>query len=166
MTREPEQPDSRRARAGSSATTKAHHRTSTRSAQAVEEDYEEADMDLSSDDEEHHRHSPYNKRRERSEEEEGRYGIGARDQPLNKRRKIGTQVDMHTVYTTDDDEDDEVVAASAINDEEVSLEEGEYVPGAEEDGTDIKSSEQDKRRAYWLSKGIGPGSVDDDDDYS
>jgi non-canonical poly(A) RNA polymerase PAPD5/7 len=121
--------------------------------QVVEEILEEIDMELESDIEEvkgsvrHHNHQD-------REDEEGRYGIGAREQPPTKRRRTGTIQDTHTVFTTDDDNDDELIAT----DEEDSLE--EYESGGAEESPNPKTVRQDKRRAYWLSKGIGNGAVD------
>ena len=40
------------------------------------------------------------------EVEESRYGIDKR-QPPSKRRRVGAEIDMHTVYTTDDDESED-----------------------------------------------------------
>lgn len=108
------QSDSRRAHAGSSTTTNDHRRPSSQSVQAVEE---VSIMSISSDDEKHY------KRREPSEEE-GRYEIEGRNRPTKRRRKMGTQADPHTVFTTDEEE-------------EVSVEEG---------------TDQGKRRTYWPSK--------------
>lgn len=132
-----------------------------RSAQEVEEIYEKADMDMDSDIEEIRSLQSPNGHRHQSDDEEGRYDIGARDQPPNKRRKMGQARDMHTVFITDDEEEEEgELIVNNITDEGESLEEYES-DGAGEEERDSKTAQQDKRRSYWLSKGIGIGSVDD-----
>lgn len=162
------QSESRRSinfQAESSTASNGRSKVSSYSAQAVEEVFEEADMELSSDSEKHTPPSSRakEKRREPSEEE-GRYGIGSRDQRPKKRRKVGTRADAHTVFMTDEEDDEDGVIAHTITDEESDLEHDEYASdGGVEGEQGTKTAEQDRRRSYWLSKGVGPGAVDDDD---
>ena len=107
----------------------------------------------------------------KEEEEESRYDIDARQQPPKKRRRTGTKLDTH-IYTfdEDDDEDDDddgpplVVYTSAGSDDEghlaasnLSAEEAEYdigSTGGDPDAPDSKTEKAQKKRSYWLSKGI------------
>ena len=128
-----------------------------KSIQVVEEIFEEADMEMESDIEELEKPERHHKRRDRSEEEEGRYGIGAQEQPPNKRRRTSTAKDPHTVFTTDDEDEEEGLIVNTFTDEGESLE--EY----ESDGADeARDSKAAQRRSYWLSKGVGTGSIDGD----
>lgn len=101
----------------------------------------EADMVLESDEERHTRDL------EEDAEEGDRYDIG-RYQPLKKRRKTGGREDAHTVFTTDDDEWEG--SQDSLDEEE----EGAYANKVESPKrkSDLPN---DKRRSYWLSKGIG-----------
>ncbi|RDX46948.1 hypothetical protein OH76DRAFT_1385988 [Lentinus brumalis] len=83
---------------------------------------------------------------------ESRYDIESR-QPPAKRRRTGTQADVHTVYTTDDDEDAFSVSHQRGEEDGISEEEGEYdvaVSDAERPG----KAEAASRRSYWLSKAM------------
>ena len=127
-------------------------------ARAVEEIFEEADMDMDSDIEEQEKLERHHKRRDHSDDEKGRYGIAARDPPPNKQRKLEKVQDTHAVFTTDDEEEEEGEVMNTNTDED-SLE--EY----ESDGAEMvqgsKLVRQEMRRSYWLSKGIGNGADDD-----
>ena len=92
-------------------------------------------------------------------EEGGRYDIGR--QPPKKRRRTGRAIDNHPVIFIDDD-DEEVRHGFRDDDSE----DGEYDDRHESDFNYHKSyrdnSRDDRGRSYWLSKGIGPGSVNED----
>ncbi|KAK1222953.1 hypothetical protein PQX77_014189 [Marasmius sp. AFHP31] len=87
---------------------------------------------------------------EDEEEDGGRYDIGAAKPPPAKRQKTGKEVPVYFVDDGDSDggsEEDEDEDDSVVLDEEAEydLEERE------------KPADKDKRRSYWLSKGIGIG---------
>ncbi|KAJ3807269.1 hypothetical protein F5876DRAFT_48398, partial [Lentinula aff. lateritia] len=122
-----------------------------------------------------------------SEDDSGKYGISGR-QPPKKRMKTGGEMDMHTlvtIYTTDDDDGDGNDTNSESELDSVAEEEAEYDvdvidvdAGMHVDmGKDAVVSEPDsmltkaesklrsnggneKKRSYWLSKGIVSGNVD------
>ena len=102
-----------------------------------------------------------------ADEEDGRYHIGRYPPPPKKRRKTGRRkIDDHPVIFVDDD--DEVEERSRGYDNGAGG--GEY-ESYEGDGVDrypsyYEKPRNDKARSYWLSKGIGPRSVYDDDDLS
>ena len=81
--------------------------------------------------------------------EEGRYNIG---QGSRKRQRPN---DLHAVFTTDDDEDGEVLSTS-------SEEEGAEPP-VKRRRTDRSPGSAERKRGYWLSKGIGFGDGDGDE---
>jgi non-canonical poly(A) RNA polymerase PAPD5/7 len=104
------------------------------------------------------------------EEEESRYGIGDKKQPPMKRRRMGTDKDLHTVYISDEEEDSGSSAsgrsehlilhadmgpgsAGSVEDDSdsdsVAAEEAEYTLDHEDD----KKTKAQNRRSYWLSKG-------------
>lgn len=94
-----------------------------------------------------------------ADEEGGRYGIVRH--PPKKRRKTGRTVDDHLVIFVDDDDEEDRHGYD-------NPEEGEYQ--SDEGDVDKYTSYYEKRRnerrrSYWLSKGIGPESVDDDITY-
>lgn len=92
-------------------------------------------------------------------EEGGRYDIGR-----HKRRKTGRAIDNHhNVIFVDDDEEHR-----GYDDDDDDPGEGEceeryesYVDRYREPYPE--NPKNDRRRLYWLSKGIGPGSVDEED---
>ena len=89
---------------------------------------------------------------EEEEEIESRYDIESRRPPA-KRRRTGTQADVHTVYTTDEDEDTFSISHQRGDEDGISEEEGEYdlsVSDAERPGR----AEAASRRSYWLSKAM------------
>jgi non-canonical poly(A) RNA polymerase PAPD5/7 len=94
-----------------------------------------------------------------TDEDGGRYDIGRH--PPKKRRKTGRAIDDHPVIFVDDDDDD------GRRGYDYDAEEGDYEDCHEGDVDRYPSysekSRDDRRRSYWLSKGIGPGSVFDDD---
>ena len=152
----PDITDSRRSINFQAESSRNGHTKSKNSARVVQEIFEEVDMEMDSDIEEIEKPE----RRDHSEEEGGRYGIGVRGQPPSKRRRVGTAQDTHTVFTTDDEEEEEGMIVSTITDEGESLD--EYEASGPEDARDSKTAQQDRRRSYWLSKGIGTGAVNDD----
>lgn len=102
------------------------------------------------------------KREAEPEVEESRYGIDRR-QPPTKRRRMGAEIDMHTVYTTDDDEESEdedknkgemkgdgVVVHTIDSGSETGDEEEEYDVSLSSN----KSEKAERTRSYWLSKGV------------
>lgn len=109
------------------------------------------------------RESP--KRAANGDEDESRYDIRDKRQPPTKRRRMGTQKDIHTVYTSDEDEDDVdggrggderlVVHAHLDGDldesetDSVAAEEAEYDISLED-----KASKIQRKRSFWLSKGV------------
>ena len=92
-------------------------------------------------------------------DEGGRYDIGR--QPPKKRRKTGRAKDNHPVVFVDDDDEER---HGYEDDYYYSAENREY-DDRDESGFDNHRSysRNDRRRSYWLSKGIGPGSLDEDD---
>lgn len=116
------------------------------------------------------------KREAEPEEEESRYGIDKR-QPPTKRRRMGTQMDAHTVYTTDEDDEDEdedddedgngdgdepeegelLVHTVGDSDSETARHEDEYDTSIAE----TKESRAERRRSYWLSKSGGGIDLED-----
>ncbi|KAL0057784.1 hypothetical protein AAF712_015568 [Marasmius tenuissimus] len=95
------------------------------------------------------------------DEDEGRYGIGAAKPPPAKRQKTGPGPGKEVpVYFVDGDSE----GASEEEDEDsvVLDEEAEY-DLEEREKPASQSNDRDKRRSYWLSKGIGAGAVEDID---
>ena len=108
-------------------------------------------------------------------DEGGRYDIGR--QPSKKRRKTGREIDDHPVIFVDDDDEEERHGYRDYDDDDY-----DYYSTAEDanlkyddrrhesDYDDRKSSypensRNDRRRSYWLSKGVGPGRLDEDMPY-
>lgn len=90
------------------------------------------------------------------DEEEGRYDIVR--QPTNKRRKMGHPQASHMVFTTDEEEDELVARTNSSGEED-----GEYASDGDREGLLIsRDSKVEKRRSYWLSKGIGISGNGDD----
>lgn len=94
------------------------------------------------------------------DEEGGRYDIERH--PPKKRRKTGR--DHHPVIFVDDDDDEE---RHGYHDDCYSKDD-EYDDRRRESRFDNYTSHpenprNDRRRSYWLSKGIGPGSLDEED---
>ena len=126
--------------------------------QAVEDAWEEMRRDReyahdeSSSSRQHHRVA-------NDSEEGGRYDIGR--QPPKKRQKTGRAIDNHPVIFVDDDDEEE---RHKYHDDD--SEDGEYDHRHESDYKSYpENPRNDRRRSYWLSKGIGPGSVDEDISY-
>ncbi|KAJ4482901.1 hypothetical protein C8J55DRAFT_548867 [Lentinula edodes] len=142
------------------------------------------------DEEDDHNNNLHRRRRNErsgsdSEDDSGKYGISGR-QPPKKRMKTGGEMDMHTlvtIYTTDDEEGNDTSSGSELD--SVAEEEAEYdVDVIDADagmhvdmGKDAVVSEpvnmltkagskplsnggNEKKRSYWLSKGIVSGDVD------
>lgn len=127
--------------------------------QAVEDAWEEMRRNLeygydesSSSHRQHHRVA-------NDGEEGGRYDIG-RHSP-KKRRKTGRGIDDHTVIFVDDD-DDEERHGYHHGDDYYSEDDCEYDDRHESRYDNYDSRRNDRRRSYWLSKGIGPGSLDEE----
>jgi len=103
------------------------------------------------------------------DEDESRYDIRDKKQPPKKRRRVGSQKDMHTIYTSDEDEDDnsgavrgderlvvhaelgesELDSSNETGSNSVTDEEAEYDTATMDD-----KAKRAERRSYWLSKGI------------
>lgn len=99
-----------------------------------------------SDDEYRHRHRQEPKI---EDDEGGRYEIG-RSLPPRKRRRMGRQEDKHTVFIPDDDDDGH----------NTSEEELHYVSDTSRaNRRERYNPVNEKRRSYWLSKGIGLGGL-------
>ena len=99
------------------------------------------------------------------EEDSGRYDIGrkgAAKAPPTKRQKTGPRKGV-SVYFVDGDSD----GASDEDENSVVLDEEAEYDLEEPSGTSEKpasqSNDRDKRRSYWLSKGIGSGKKEDTD---
>lgn len=90
-------------------------------------------------------------RNDHDPEESGKYDIGK--QPPRKRRRKDKEVDKHTVFIDIDSgsDTDEVRVYDVDEDEDVK-----------KGGKPL--SDVDRKRNYWLSKGIGPGGDVSDDD--
>ncbi|KAL6301856.1 hypothetical protein BKA93DRAFT_796171 [Sparassis latifolia] len=115
--------------------------------ESVQTAWEEADMELESDEE----------RDGKVSDEDSRYDIDNRVQPPKKRQRVGKQQDMHTVYTTDEEDED----GEILDDGEdgLSREELEYdLSGLQEDEVGRKLEAQERRRSYWISKGLDVAS--------
>ena len=100
-------------------------------------------------------------------DEGGRYDIGRH--PPKKRRKTGRAIDdNHPVIFVDDDDEEE----------RLEYDDDEYYYSAEDDKYDDdrhhkrdfedhksypENPRNDRRRSYWLSKGVGPGRLDEED---
>ncbi|PBK78829.1 hypothetical protein ARMSODRAFT_902418 [Armillaria solidipes] len=144
----------------------------------------EKDMDLGTDSEQE-KESKKRRREEDDESDGGRYSIGK--EPPKKRRRKGTSADFRGLFTTDEDSVAEgekagpskkskrngtQVDAGGIftaDEDSLSEEEGEYASDSSNRPADKelirKADLEDRNRKqdYWLSKGIGPGDVEDSD---
>ena len=102
------------------------------------------------------------------DEEVSRYGIDSR-QPPRKRRRTNTRRDDH-IYISDeeDDEDNDTADVPLVvhtlqdsedeqgSDGALTAEEEEYdIVAAEEDEKADKVGKAERKRSYWLSKGLG-----------
>lgn len=113
---------------------------------------------------------PEGREAEVEDDDESRYGIDRR-QPPKKRRKTGTEMDLHTVYTTDEDEEDEDGDSDGDEDEDEDEEDEDESDGdlvvhtiendeedkrlkKEEAEYDTEGTKAERTRSYWLSKGI------------
>lgn len=130
-----------------------HKPNSSSKRQAVEDTWEQnRDYDEYSQSRHHHRVA---------DEDGGRYDIGR--QSPRKRRRTGRARDHNdhpVVFVDDDDEEERRMYADDPEGGEYDSDEGDFdrYPSYSE-----KSRNDRRTRSYWLSKGIGPGSVDDDD---
>lgn len=116
---------------------------------------DEVDMDMDSDIDPRY----VARRHESEDDEESRYDV----QPPKKRRKVHTAQDEYTVFTTDDEQEEEgELIVTHVVDNGEDLEDYESDP-REENDSGTGTVQPDTRRSYWLSKGIGIGTVDDDD---
>jgi len=120
-------------------------------------------MVLDSDDEQTraNQHNKRGRNAETDEEEGGRYDIGRRPPP-RKRQKTGKQEGAHAVFTTDDEEGGELISTFVhYTDEEeeeayaYASDEGREFHGELRSKATSADPKVDKRRSYWLSKGIG-----------
>ncbi|KAJ3916870.1 hypothetical protein F5877DRAFT_45742 [Lentinula edodes] len=134
----------------------------------------EGDRHTGANDDEENDHSNNLHRRRRdersgsdSEDDPGKYGISGR-QPPKKRMKTGGEMDMHTlvtIYTTDDEEGNDTSSESELD--SVAEEEAEYDvdvidadAGMHAGSKPLSNGGNEKKRSYWLSKGIVSGDVD------
>lgn len=111
-------------------------------------------------------HEPVHKQEAETEAEESRYGIDKR-QPPRKRRKMNSEIDVHTVYTTDEEDEDEVGGGSSGRQEDGELlvhtvHDSGSDTGKEEAEYKTSTSKAAERRSYWLSKGVGLDLPSDD----
>jgi hypothetical protein len=102
-------------------------------------EWEGANGDYSSDEDHIDPHRRYGY--DDDEEEESRYTR----QPPRKRRRMDTEADYHTVYTTDEDEDERGLFADPHVDLRVRPD-GERFSG--------RKQRDDRNRTYWLAKGL------------
>ncbi len=112
--------------------------------ESVHSAWEEADEELELDD----------RRHEKADEEESRYGIDVR-QPPKKRRRLGTHMDVHTVFTTDEEE------VYDLDDPEDDMEEALQVSGQGGRIPKERSEKSERTRSYWLSKAMGGSGLSD-----
>ncbi|KZT09562.1 uncharacterized protein LAESUDRAFT_722526 [Laetiporus sulphureus 93-53] len=99
-------------------------------------------------------------------EEGSRYKIEDRRQPPRKRRKMGREEDMHTVFTTDDEDGEirheyEEYALEGLEDGE---EEEDAAALADTKYSMESSAKSKNRRDFWLSKGSQGVASDSSDD--
>ncbi|KAK0239497.1 hypothetical protein EDD85DRAFT_766214 [Armillaria nabsnona] len=142
----------------------------------------EMGMDLGTDSEQE-KESKKRRREEDDESDGGRYNIGK--EPPKKRRRKGTSADFRGLFTTDEDSVAEGEKAGpskkrrrnvdvggifTADEDSLSEEEGEYASDSSNRPADKESirqadiEERNRKQSYWLSKGIGPGDVEDGDD--
>ncbi|KAK0196515.1 hypothetical protein F5146DRAFT_1129297 [Armillaria mellea] len=141
----------------------------------------EMDMNLGTDSEQ----EKENKKRRREADDEsdgGRYNIG--NEPPKKRRRMGASANFRGPFTTDEDSvaegenegpskkprrngtQDGIFTA---DEDSLSGEEAEYASDSSNHPTDKESirkadiEDRNRKQMYWLSKGIGPGDVEDSD---
>lgn len=101
--------------------------------------------------------------KKQDDKEESRYDIQDKKQPPLKRRRLGTEHDIHTVYTSDEDEEDGLSVgggnehlivhtdiSGGSDADSVAAEEAEYA--VDGDGDEAKAR-HNLKRSYWLSKG-------------
>lgn len=94
-----------------------------------------------------------------AQEEESRYAIDKR-QPPRKRRRTGTAQDAHTYFTTDDEEEEGI-----IRDDHIELnivDGGTRERSVSPKGRSPRAKYSVRNRSYWLSKGIGEGSSEEE----
>jgi non-canonical poly(A) RNA polymerase PAPD5/7 len=89
-------------------------------------------------------------------EEGGRYDIGRHSS--KKRRKTG-RAHHHVVFVDDEDEEER----HGYDDDEDEPEYDDHYYHESDVDRYSENPRNDKRRSYWLSKSIGPGSVDEED---
>ena len=92
-------------------------------------------------------------------EEGGRYDIERH--LTKKRRKTSREIDKHPVIFVDDDEEEEHRGYHGNDYSEDDEYDDRHERGFNKSYPEIPRN--DRRRSYWLSKGIGPGSLDEDD---
>ncbi|KAG6839850.1 hypothetical protein C0991_011086, partial [Blastosporella zonata] len=117
--------------------------SSNTEAASVKSAWQEADREPESHHKRHHEAD--------EDDEEGRYTIG-RQQPPSKRQRTGSRRDTHVTFTTDED--------SQSEDEKEDLGYGSDIeiierPTSARSSTSKDPEKADKRRSYWLSKGVG-----------
>lgn len=111
---------------------------------SVQEEWDR-DMELESDDEAGHEVAE-----EGNSDESGRYDIQERRRTRSGRTNGTGRFDPLTRYTTDEDD---------LSEDE--LEDQAYDSAGSDD--DVRKGRMERRRSYWLSKGIGPHDGDDED---
>ncbi|KAI0093770.1 hypothetical protein BDY19DRAFT_918831 [Irpex rosettiformis] len=125
------------------------HKTEGRSRNAsdiVSTAWAAEDMNLESGDEQERRIS------REEEEEESRYDIRDKKLPPKKRRRIGTEKDMHTVYTSDEDEDEGLSTGGGRERLIVHADMGQSSEGSEADGVEADEAEYATGRDDELEK--------------
>ncbi|KAK0463566.1 uncharacterized protein EV420DRAFT_1096733 [Desarmillaria tabescens] len=111
----------------------------------------EMDMELGTDSE--HERESKKRRRDEDESDGGRYNIGK--EPPKKRRRKGTSADFRGPFTTDED--------SLAEEEDEYASDSSNRPVDKESIRKADTEERNRKQSYWLSKGIGPGDVEDSD---
>lgn len=128
---------------------KASSKSTSEAANSVKSAWAEADN------EDANSHKRRHDAAEEEEEEEGRYRIG-RQQPPSKRQRTGSGKDAHITFMTDEETLSEDEKEDLHYGSDIEIIEGPSMrPPSSRD-----SGKADKRRSYWLSKGIGIGSVE------
>ncbi|KXN91438.1 Poly(A) RNA polymerase cid14 [Leucoagaricus sp. SymC.cos] len=90
-------------------------------------------------------------RNDHDPEESGKYDIGK--QPPRKRRRKDREENKHTVFIADDEDGTDDSASNVSTDE---AEAREYaVNGEVKPGKPLSNADTEKKRNYWLSKGVG-----------
>ncbi|KAK0482644.1 hypothetical protein IW261DRAFT_1333624 [Armillaria novae-zelandiae] len=123
----------------------------------------EMNMDLATDSEQE-KETKKRRREDDDESDGGRYDIVK--EPPKKRRRKRAPADFRGLHRHNGTQDGLFTA----DEDSLAEEEAEYATGSPNHLADKESirkadvQDRDRKRSYWLSKGIGPGDVEDGDD--